>query len=184
MSAIDAISRLLDREGGEFTDRADDSGGPTKWGWTQSSISASLGRYVSVGELKALTRDQASDLYLREHWFRPGFNQIAAISERIAAELLDTHVNLPPARAGEFLQRALNALNDRRSLYPDVAVDGQCGPATRAALTAYLSRRREDVLLSVMNSQLCVYYLGRAEALPKNEANLYGWVINRVMKEA
>ena len=180
------IDGLLDREGGTFTDRPEDSGGPTKWGWTQSALCAVYDRAVSIEAVRNLTREQAAALYAQEHWRRPGFDKLAAISPKVAAKLFDIHVNLPPSRAGEFLQRALNALNKQASLYADVKVDGQIGPATRSALATYLRLRGgegESVLLELINSQLAVYYLERTEARSLNEFNIYGWVLNRVVKD-
>jgi len=187
IDATRIMDSLLNREGGTFSDRPEDSGGPTKWGWTQSALSAVYRRDVSREEVQNLTRQEAHHLYLEERWQKTGIYLIASISMRIAVELLDTNVNLPPARAGEFLQRALNALNQGGSQYADIKVDGNLGPATRAALSAYLRRRGgegETVLLELLNDQLGCYYLDRAEKRAANEFNFYGWILNRVVKEA
>lgn len=185
--AYQCIDKLLDREGGRYTNDPADAGGPTKWGWTQRGLSAHLRRPVTIDEIAGLTREDASNHYLQAHWFMPGFDKVAVLSVHIAAELLDTHVNLPPAKAVEFLQLALNALNGRGRLWPDVAVDADCGPATRNALDAYLKARGADavpVLLEVMNAQLAVYYMSRTQAREANEDFFFGWVRERVLKAA
>src|SRR5690606_32726567 len=76
-----------------------------------------------------------------------------AISEAIGAELIDTGTLTGPARAGMFLQRCLNALNQRGAHYPDVVVDGDCGPRTREALRGFIARRGKDWLPGPLHSR-------------------------------
>jgi lysozyme family protein len=64
------------------------------------------------------------------------------LSDAIAEELVDTGVNMGPAIAATMLQRSLNALNGQGKYYPDVVVDADVGPATIAALKAYLEQAR------------------------------------------
>ena len=88
-----------------------------------------------------------------------------------------------PAVATGFLQRALNALNRGQSDFADVAQDGKVGPATIAALTAYLKRRApggEPVLLKAIEALQGERYIHLAETLPANESFLYGWIANRI----
>src|SRR5258708_16775653 len=61
--------------------------------------------------MRRLARNEAARIYARLFWLRPRFDEIAKRSERIAAELFDTGVNMGPAVAATFLQRALTALN-------------------------------------------------------------------------
>ena len=101
----------------------------------------------------------------------------------IAAELFDTAVNMGPGVATGFLQRALNALNRNGRDYADMAVDGAIGPATLAALTAFLDHRGtagELVLIKAVEALQGERYLGLAERRPANEAFLYGWLANRI----
>jgi hypothetical protein len=74
--------------------------------------------------MAAMTRDQAKAIYRAKYWAKPGLYLVAPLSARIAEELLDTGVNMGTGTAGIFLQRLLNALNERRPDYPDVKVDG------------------------------------------------------------
>src|SRR3546814_1593210 len=55
--------------------------------------------------------------------------------------LFDTGVNMGPAVAVGFLQRALNALNRNGRDWADLAVDRSIGPATLGALRALLRVR-------------------------------------------
>jgi lysozyme family protein len=86
--------------------------------------------------------------------------------------------------AATFLQRALTALNRNGSDYPDLVPDGRAGPATLAALDAFLAVRGkasgETVLLRAIEALQGERYLRLAERRPANEAFLYRWLANRV----
>ena len=88
-----------------------------------------------------------------------------------------------PAVPGPWLQRLLNALNQRGTAWPDLTVDGKVGPATLAALAALLKKRGElgaTVLLRGLNSLQAVRYLEITEAREANEDFFFGWMANRV----
>ena len=103
---------------------------------------------------------------------------------RIAAELFDTGANMGPAVAATFLQRALTALNRNGKDYPDLVPDGRLGPASIAALDAFLAARGarggQLVLLRALEALQGERYLRLAEKRPANEAFLYGWLANRI----
>ncbi|MBP6111710.1 MAG: hypothetical protein KA482_04945, partial [Sphingobium sp.] len=105
------------------------------------------------------------------------------LSPAIAEELFDTGVNMGPGVAAEFLQRALNALNDQGRLYPDIAVDRDIGPATMRSLKAFLDRRGAEgvaVLAVALNCLQGERYIALAEKRQANEAFLFGWLRTRV----
>lgn len=165
-------------EGGYVNDPRD-SGGETNHGIT----AAVARRNGYTGPMRDLTKAQALVLYKREFYERPGFGQIAQISEPIAAELFDTGVNMGARRAGEFLQQALNGLNNGGKLYADIGEDGIVGGGTRRALTAYLKARGAEgvaVMLKALNVLQGAYYIDLARRRPKDEAFLYGWLRTRV----
>lgn len=165
-------------EGGYVNDPRD-SGGETNHGITV--VVARRNGYA--GPMRDLTKAQALVLYKRELYERPGFDQVAQISEPIAAELFDTGVNMGARRAGEFLQQALNGLNNSGKLYGDIGEDGVVGAGTRRALAAYLRARGaegEKVLLKALNFLQGAYYIDLARRRPKDEAFLYGWLRTRV----
>jgi lysozyme family protein len=118
---------------------------------------------------------------------RPHFDEVALRTPRIAAELFDTGVNMGPAVAATFLQRALTALNRNGEDYPDLVPDGRIGPNTLAALDSFLSLRGrisgETVLLRALEALQGERYLRLAERRPGNEAFLYGWLANRMGEE-
>jgi len=173
------IDQLVEREG-DYVNHPADRGGPTRFGITES-----LARMHGYSESMAkLPRDEAVAIYRRIYWLRPRFDDVAARSPRIAAELFDTGVNMGPAVASTFLQRALTALNRCGKDYPDLTPDGRIGPATVAALDAFLIKRGkaagENVLLRALEALQGERYLRLAEKRPANEAFLYGWLANRL----
>jgi len=137
-----------------------------------------------AGQMCHLPREDAAAIYKRLYWLRPAFDQVAKRSAPIAAELFDTGVNMGPAVAATFLQRALTALNRNGHDYPDLMPDGKIGTATLGALDAFLALRGkssgETVLMRALEAPQGERYLRLAERRPANEAFLYGWLANRV----
>ena len=178
MNVDQIVEGIVGREGG-FTDNPKDKGGPTRWGITQ----AVARQYGYTGDMRTLPREVAKVIYLELYYVGPKFDQVHALSPRIAEELTDTGVNCGVAVAAKFLQRALNAFNREASIYPDIIVDGQLGIRSLAALRAYLEHRGaegEEVMLKALNCLQGERYIGLAEGRPANEEFVYGWIRTRV----
>ena len=178
MDVDELIDDVIGREGG-YSNHPADRGGPTRWGITEAVARA----HGFAGDMRALPREEAAAIYRRIYWLRPGFDRVAEIATRIAAELFDTGVNMGPEVAAGFVQRALNALNRGASDYPDIAVDRRIGETTLAALRGFIARRGgsgEEVLLKASEALQGERYLRLAEQRPANEAFLYGWLANRL----
>jgi lysozyme family protein len=176
MEVDSLIEAVIAREGGYGADPAD-RGGATCWGITEC-VARQQGY---AGPMRDLPKDEAVAIYRRLYWLRPKLDQIATRAPALAGELFDTGVNMGPAVAIGFLQRALNALNRGASDYPDVVVDGLIGPKTLAALDGFLARRgTEEVLARAVDALQGARYLELAEARPTDEAFVYGWLANRV----
>lgn len=177
------IEAVLEAEGEKYTNDPNDAGGPTKWGVTLATLQKIRGLPTTAAQVEKLTRVEAFEIYRRRFVVEPGFDLITALNWKIGAEVVDTGVNMGQPTAATFLQRSLNAFNQRGVLYPDVEVDGACGPATAQALKAYLAHRGEKgvtVLLRALNAQQGVRYLELAERRPQNEDFTFGWFANRV----
>ena len=160
------IDGVIDREGG-YVDNPADKGGPTCFGITEAVARAN----GYTGAMRQLPRSEAVAIYRQLYWSRPGFDQIGKRSPRIAAELFDTGVNMGPAVAVTFLQRALTALNRNAKDYPDLTPDGRIGAATLAALDSFLKIRGgngETVLLRALEALQGERYLRLAERRPGN----------------
>ena len=174
-----AIEPVLGREGA-FVDNPEDRGGPTIWGVTQ----ATARQYGYLGDMRAMSRDQAKAILRQEYWTGPRLDQVAVLSERIAGELLDTGINMGPAVPLKWLQRGLNVLNRKGADYPDIDVGGGIGKGTLAALAGLIKARglvrAERVLLIVLNAFQGVRYVELAEARQADETFELGWLEQRV----
>lgn len=175
MTTINAIIEdVLENEGG-YVNHKNDLGSETNFGITIATARAN----GFTGPMKAMSRDFARGVYVKQYVEAPGFDKIAAISPSIGAELVDTGVNMGPKVAAQFLQRALNGLNNQGKDYADLLVDGSAGQKTRDALTAFLKKRGaegERRLLLLLNALQGERYLSLCEGRAANEAFLFGWL--------
>jgi lysozyme family protein len=178
MDVAALIDEVIAREGG-YSNHPADRGGPTNFGITQAVARAN----GYVGDMRQLPRGVAEAIYRRLYWERPGYAFVAEIAPDVAAELFDSAVNMGPATATAFLQRALNALNRNQKDYPDLKTDRLIGAKTLAALGAFMRLRGktgEKVLLKAIEALQGERYVALAESRPANEAFLYGWLANRI----
>ena len=116
-----AILRTLAKEGGaKITEIAGDSGGLTKYGISQRS-------YPNVN-IRALTEQQARNIYKRDYWGRICGDRIDA--QPIAESIFDCAVNMGVKTTIKLAQSALNA-----TLVKQIPVDGDMGDMTLSALS-------------------------------------------------
>lgn len=172
------INDLIGREGG-YSFNINDAGGETMWGIT----AAVARRNGYLGAMSMMPRSTAETIYRNEYLVKPGFDKVYAVSQRIAAEMFDTGVNMGGHLPGPWLQRILNVLNRQGKDYAEIGVDGRIGPATISALQACLAKRGADgetVILRALNCQQGVRYLDITEVRPQNEDFYFGWLLNRV----
>lgn len=164
---------------GRYADDPADSGGRTMYGVTEDVARAA----GYNGPMSTLPLSVAKEIYREKYWTPMRLDDVAALNPLLAHELFDSGVNVGVQRAGTWLQRALNALNDGATDYADVPVTGLVGPLTIAALRGFHLRRGEvgiRVLLRALNALQGAYYIGLVEARPKDERFAYGWLLNRV----
>lgn len=175
MKTINAmIEDVIAAEGGYVND-ARDAGGETNFGITIKTARAA----GYTGAMRNMPRSFAFEVYRRQYVVAPGFDKVATASAVIAAELVDTGVNMGPKVAGTFLQRALNALSNMGRDYAKLNVDGAVGPASIAALSAFLKKRGaqgEARLLALLNALQGERYVSLCEGRSANEAFMYGWL--------
>jgi len=178
MRAIDIIREVIAVEG-RYVNDPSDSGGETNKGITERV--ARRGGYTAA--MRNLTAADAERIYRQLYWQPICGDALLDYSELIAREVYDTAVNMGVGRAAEFLQRALNVLNNGGRHYRDLTVDGDIGPATLAALRALLHKRGgegEQLLYRMLNALQGAFYVELAERRQKDEKYIYGWYKNRV----
>lgn len=177
---VRSISQIIDdviaAEGGYVNDPAD-AGGETMYG-----ITAAVARANGYsGPMSALPRSLAVQIYSTRYVFEPKFDRVGEVAgSRVAAEMIDTGVNMGPAVAAKFLQTSLNALNEGQA---DLVVDGQIGSKTLLQLDAFIAKRGPlgvEVLLRCLNGLQLARYIELTQSRPANKRFLFGWVANRV----
>jgi lysozyme family protein len=118
---------IVAREGGYVND-PDDPGGATNHGVTihtlrQLGLDLDGDGTVNTADVRALSRDQAIEIFVRHYFDAPG---LAALPACLQASVFDMQVNAG-AQAIRVLQRLLVKMGY------EVAVDGVMGPQTVAA---------------------------------------------------
>lgn len=178
MSIQSIIDNVIAAEKG-YVDHPNDRGGPTNWGITE--VVARANGYA--GAMRDMPQSFARAIYEKRYITEPKFDQVVSISAVIGEELIDTGVHMGPAKAAEFLQRWLNALNAQGSKYPDMFVDGRLGPVSLDALRKFLAWRGKDgekALFRALNGLQATRYLEIAEGNKSQEDFVFGWLLNRV----
>ena len=182
-SITEIINEIIRIEGDAYTNDPTDRGGPTKYGITQATLTKWRKRPVTPAEVAALTRNEAFEIYFIMYVVDPGFDKVRTLSSTIAAELVDTGVNMGQGTAGKFLQRALNALSGNQTKGADLVVDGVVGNASLKALQAYLGKRGKEgerILLVLLNGLQATQYVLITEGNTSQRKYFYGWMNHRV----
>lgn len=133
-----ALAFVFEFEGG-YADHPADPGGATNLGITFNELAAWRGRSVSKDDVRSLTKDEATQIYLNRYWDPCHCSELPAGTD---LAVFDCAVNQGLGRATRFIQQAAN-----------VAVDGHIGPMTIAAvkaappaklLTEFMARRMQS----------------------------------------
>lgn len=162
-----------------YVNHPSDRGGPTNFGVTEAVARAN----GYTGNMRDLPESFARKVYLKRYITDPRFDQVAAINEKIAEEMIDTGVNMGTKKAGEFLQRSLNAFNMGQRLGSDLVVDGDVGPGTLNFLKAFIAWRGQagvTALYRALNSLQGTRYIEISEANKSQRDFTFGWFSNRV----
>lgn len=163
-------------EGGYVNDPRD-PGGETNHGVTKQ-VAVDNGY---TGPMRDLTKDQAATIYIENYIRKPGFMPIVDIDPAVAEELVDSAVNLGPARPSRWFQASINELNN--GALP-IAVDGKVGPGTVAAFKQVRLSVGPVVtcrlMLDKLDTRQAAEYRRLAKADPRFNRFLKGWLRNRV----
>jgi lysozyme family protein len=135
MQTVSEIANeIVTREGG-FVNDPDDPGGATNFGVTigtmrRLGLDVTGDGVVDVADVRALSREQVVELFVREYYNRPGIHRLPEV---LQASVFDMYVNAGSA-AVRILQRLLIDMD------ADLAVDGAIGPLTARAAHEAASR--------------------------------------------
>lgn len=133
-SVAEIAGEIVAREGG-FVDDPDDPGGATNFGVTigtlrRLGLDVTGDGAVDVADVRALSREQAVALFVKEYFDRPGLHRLP---EALQPSVFDMYVNAG-SNAVRILQGLLNDMG------ADIAVDGVLGPLTARAAHDAASR--------------------------------------------
>lgn len=161
------IDEVLAREGSEYTDRAADKGGPTKYGITQGTLSKYWNRPASIADVQDMTEALARAIYLELFWTRPG---LYVIEDQDLADLVfDAGVQHGPARAIEWLQGAAG-----------LPVDGVIGKQTHDLLDNLgVGTAKVRAYYRAVLAERISFYGEIISDNPREYVNAHGWC-NRV----
>lgn len=104
------ITELIDREGREYTDHAEDRGGPTKFGITQATLARWRGRAVAPEDVRDMEEPEARAIYRHEYLIEPKLHLIQDPYVLVLA--FDCSVHHGPHRAVQWVQKAAGVLDD------------------------------------------------------------------------
>jgi len=181
----------MGHEGG-YNNDPDDVGGETYKGIARNYHASWEGWKIvdmykregcGIRELNEKLKNNSEMQTLVESFYKQHFWDINRLdsfkSQHIANEIFDTGVNMGVTRAAEFLQKALNVLNNNGKLYEDLVVDGKIGPKSIAALNIILDRNEESLLYKILNVLQGCHYIEFMNKSPIQEKFARGW-FNRV----
>ena len=162
MKSVEEIAtEIVAREGG-FVNDPDDPGGATKYGvtiHTMRRLGLDLDRdgQVTSSDVKALTRDQARDIFLKHYFQKP---RLAELPHPLQASVFDMYVN-----AGSNAVRVLQQLFAKMGY--ELAIDGKLGPQTLGVARAAMKAAPEH-LVDAYGIERRNYYYRLADRRPKS----------------
>lgn len=191
------IEKIILREG-VYSNDPDDRGGETVYGiarnrhpeWEGWSVIDEKKQIFGFPELLYNLNElyyKVYDFYKQEFWDKLKLDEFNHLM--LQEELFDTAVNQGVQKAANYLQIALNLLNNGQKHYPDINIDGNIGQRTIGAFNAYMNTsnmksRSVDVniktLVKVINGLQFMTYTEICEHNPSQEVFFYGWVNNRI----
>jgi len=120
--AFERCMEVVAKWEGGWSDHPEDNGGATMYGVTIATLSAWRGHKVTKEDVRALTREEAREIYRAWYWQPVRGDDLPAGVDLIA---FDAAVNSGPNRSARWLQTAVQA-----------RPDGHVGPATLKAVLA------------------------------------------------
>lgn len=167
------IGAVFAVEGG-YVDHPNDPGGATNMGITER-VARDNG---FTGDMRDLSRETAFEIYQRQYIEAPGYLPLVEIDPAVAEEVIDTAVNMGPARPSRYFQRAVNEVCNTR-----LKVDGKIGPMTVKAWAdcrANLGKRSCVAMLDSLDRQQEAEYDRLVRVNPRLRVFRRGWQNHRI----
>jgi len=157
------IDRVLEKEGGFVNDKADV---PTKFGVTQDTLSAWLGKPASVKDVRSLDEKVARDIYRSQYFEGPGIDKLPP---EIVEQVFDISVNSGPSTSVRLLQESLNEAGWK------LEADGVLGEETYKAAWEAANTYGKS-FNNVLVERRKQFYKAVAKAQPAKKKFLNGWL--------
>lgn len=178
MQTVEQIAKeIVAREGGYVND-PDDPGGATNFGVTIGTLRR-LGLdltgdgQVTATDVRALSRAQATDIFIEHYWRRP---RICDLPASLQATVFDMYVNAG-SNAVRILQRLV------RDMRIEVTVDGVIGPQTIAVVDR-AEAAAPDTIVDAYGIARRNYYYALADRRPasrkyarRRDGGKGGWIL-------
>lgn len=189
MLKLDKWTIIKDKTGVEagYVDNKDDLGKATKHGITQTTAKEwepLWAKYNWNGDMRTLPIELAYEIYDLGWWRRMDLDRIILLSDSLAERLFDFGINAGRNNAILSLQRVLNVMNKKGSIWPDLIADGKIGDKTYNMLRTCLSMSDENLsnVEFVMFCMQTYHYVNISESREANETFTNGW-FNRVRRD-
>lgn len=176
---LKAVAVVLAHEGG-YVHNAADPGGATNFGVSLRFALAELAKdgdgdgvldgdinhdgVVDEADIKAMSAEDAADIYRRHWWDRYGYGRIT--DDDVAAKVFDLSVNMGPKAAHKCLQRAI-----ARCWCP-TQVDGVLGVQT----IQFANAADPDKLMHHLKAEAGAFYRDLVAAKPRLAVFERGWL--------
>jgi len=165
--AVDAmVDDIIEEEGG-YVDHPNDRGGATKYGITIATLSRYKGRKVTKSYVRAITKDLAKEIYIRNYLSAP---RIDTLPDSIVHFVFDCSINHGPRRAVKFVQQVC----DRAGFGP-VSLDGVVGPQTRHA-AEMAEKEMGGWFLAALVEERKMFFRAIVDRDPSQKVFLDGWI--------
>lgn len=158
----DIIGRILEREGG-YVNRAEDRGGPTKYGVTLTTLASWRGRAVRAADVEAMGEAEAREIYRHRYIVGPGFDRL--MPAELAELAIDCAVNHGTTRAIRWVRRAVGV--------PEATTGEVVVPPTVTAALAYSDPRQA---FNVLLAQRIRFYGELITRSPSQAIFARGWM--------
>lgn len=174
-SAAAIVAAVFAHEGGYVNDPRD-PGGETNHG-----VTIAVARdYGYTGQMKDLTKETASNIYLTNYINKPGYGELITLSPAVGQKVVDAAVNAGTSRSSRWLQTSLNSYSRGGLDYPQLTVDGKVGDGTTSAYRSLQAKRGKvkacELILKAMDAQQANHYL----SLTNLSQYTVGWMDNRI----
>lgn len=168
------IAAVLNVEGG-YVNNPKDLGGETNHGITKD-VARDHGY---TGDMKALTKSMAEEIYYQDYIVKPGFTKMVEIQPAVAHKLVDAGVNTGTVRPSRWFQQSLNDLSRNGVDYPQISVDGKVGSATISAYQSLEQKRGKikacELTIKMLDGYQSTYYTSL-----NMPTFTVGWIDNRI----